>query len=59
MRSLPNLVNTPQNGQKMAKIPQKYPKNAIVNAMHDEVAYTETAKGDIIQFKYAKELSLD
>ena len=37
----------------------KYPKNAIVNAMHDEVAYTETAKGDIIQFKYAKELSLD
>lgn len=34
-------------------------KSAIVKAMHDEVAYTETAKKDIIQFKYAKELSID
>jgi putative zinc finger/helix-turn-helix YgiT family protein len=37
----------------------KSPKAAIVKAMHDEVAYTETAKNDIIQFKYAKDLSID
>ena len=37
----------------------KYTKAAIVKTMHDEIAYTETAKNDIIQFKYAKELSID
>ena len=37
----------------------KYPKKAIVHAMHNEVAYTETAKNDIIQFIYAKKLSLE
>ena len=37
----------------------KCPKAAIVKAMHDEIAYTETARNDIIQFKYAKELSMD
>jgi hypothetical protein len=34
------------------------PKAEIVEAMHQEDAYTETAPGDIIQFKYAKTLSL-
>lgn len=33
-------------------------KTAIVNAMHKEVAYIETAPNDIIQYKYAKELSI-
>ena len=33
-------------------------KNEIVNAMHNETAFTETAPRDIIQFKYAKALSL-
>ena len=36
----------------------KLPKNEIVNTMHKEDAYTETAPHDIIQFKYAKTLSL-
>ncbi len=36
----------------------KAPKNEIVEAMHHEDAYTETAPHDIIQFKYAKTLSL-
>ncbi len=34
------------------------PKNEIVDTMHKEDAYTETAPNDIIQFKYAKALSL-
>ena len=33
-------------------------KNSIVETMHQEEAYTETAPNDIIQFKYAKTLSL-
>ena len=33
-------------------------KNEIVETMHREDAYTETAPHDIIQFKYAKTLSL-
>ena len=36
----------------------KASKNRIVEAMHQEDAYTETAPNDIIQFKYAKTLSL-
>ena len=34
-------------------------KNEIVNRMHNEKAYTETALYDIIQFKYAKDLSIE
>ena len=34
-------------------------KNEIVDTMHKEDAYTETAPHDIIQFKYAKTLSLE
>ena len=33
-------------------------KNEIVETMHQEDAYTETAPHDIIQFKYAQTLSL-
>ncbi|MCR4722379.1 MAG: SocA family protein [Eubacteriales bacterium] len=33
-------------------------KNSIIEAMHHEDAYTETAPKDIIQFKYAQTLSL-
>ena len=36
----------------------KASKNRIVEAMHQEDAYTKTAPNDIIQFKYAKTLSL-
>ena len=36
----------------------KLPRNEIVDTMHKEDAYTETAPHDIIQFKYAKTLSL-
>ena len=36
----------------------KLSKNEIVNIMHKEDAYAETAPHDIIQFKYAKTLSL-
>ena len=32
--------------------------NEIVNTMHHEDAYTETAPKDVISFKYAKTLSL-
>lgn len=35
-----------------------YTKTEIVDQMHKEVAYIETAPKDIIQFKYAKELSI-
>ena len=34
------------------------PKAEIVEIMHQEDAYTETAPGDIIQFKYALTLSI-
>lgn len=34
------------------------PKAEIVETMHQEDAYTETAPGDIIQFKYALTLSI-
>ena len=34
------------------------PKAEIVEIMHQEDAYTETAPGDIIQFKYALTLSV-
>jgi hypothetical protein len=34
------------------------PKAEFVEIIHQEDAYTETAPGDIIQFKYAKTLSL-
>ena len=34
------------------------PKKEIVETMHKENAYTETAPSDIIQFKYAQTLSL-
>lgn len=33
-------------------------RKEIVEVMHREVAYTETAPNDIIQYKYAKELSI-
>lgn len=33
-------------------------KDAIVQRMHKEQAYVETAPNDVIQFKYAKELSI-
>lgn len=36
----------------------KLSKTRIVEAMHQEDAYTETAPNDIIQFKYAKTLSI-
>ena len=36
----------------------KVPKNEIVDTMHKEDAYIETALHDVIQFKYAKTLSL-
>jgi len=36
----------------------KVSKNMIVETMHKEDAYTETAPNDIIQFKYARTLSL-
>lgn len=36
----------------------KYSKDLIVETMHHEDAYTETAPNDIIQFKYAQTLSL-
>ena len=36
----------------------KLSKNEIVEMMHNEDAYTETAPHDIIQFKYAKTLSV-
>lgn len=36
----------------------RMPKNAIVETMHREDAYRETAPNDIIQFKYAQSLSL-
>jgi uncharacterized phage-associated protein len=36
----------------------KASKNEIVDTMHQEDAYIETAPYDIIQFKYAKALSL-
>ena len=36
----------------------KATKKEIVETMHKEDAYTETAPSDIIQFKYAKTLSL-
>ena len=34
-------------------------KDALVNRMHKERAYTETAPRDIIQFKYAMDLSIN
>ena len=34
-------------------------KDALVNYMHKERAYTETAPRDIIQFKYAEDLSIN
>ena len=37
----------------------KLSKTEIIDAMHKEDAYTETAPYDIIQFKYAKTLSID
>ena len=36
----------------------KLSKARIVETMHQEDAYTETAPNDIIQFKYAKTLSI-
>ena len=36
-----------------------YSKNSIIEIMHNERAYTETAERDIIQFQYAKYLSID
>lgn len=35
------------------------PKEQIVNRMHNEKAYTETALHDIIQYKYTNELSIE
>lgn len=34
-------------------------KQSIIDSMHKEVAYIETASNDIIQYKYACQLSLD
>ena len=42
----------------IAKQLGKMSKDTLVNTMHKEVAYTETAPRDIIQFKYAENLSL-
>ena len=36
----------------------KMSKNQIINFMHKEQAYVETAPRDIIQFKYAESLQL-
>ena len=36
----------------------KMSKNDIVNFMHNEQAYIETAPRDIIQFKYAESLQI-
>ena len=36
----------------------KMSKNEIVNFMHKEQAYQETAPRDIIEFKYAKNLQI-
>lgn len=51
----------PEDIEVMDAIIQRFgnlPKAEIVEIMHQEDAYTETAPGDIIQFKYAKTLSL-
>lgn len=37
----------------------KSSKDAIINEMHKERAYSETAMRDIIQFQYAKDLSIN
>ena len=34
-------------------------RQQIVNRMHNEKAYRETTLGDVIQFKYAMNLSVD
>lgn len=52
---------TPEDMEILDVVIQKFgrlSKNEIVNMMHKEDAYTETASHDIIQFKYAKTLSL-
>lgn len=36
----------------------KMSKNEIINFMHKEQAYVETAPRDIIQFKYAESLQI-
>lgn len=36
----------------------KMSKNEIINFMHKEQAYVETAPRDVIQFKYAESLQL-
>ncbi len=36
----------------------KMSKNEIINFMHKEQAYIETAPRDIIQFKYAESLQI-
>ncbi len=51
----------PEDEEVMDAIIQRFgnlPKAEIVEIMHQEDAYTETAPGDIIQFKYAKTLSI-
>ena len=52
---------TPEDMEILDVVIQRFgrlPKNEIVDMMHKEDAYTETAPHDIIQFKYAKALSL-
>lgn len=52
---------TPQNKAILDTVIEQFgnaSKAEIVNTMHHEDAYTETAPNDIIQFKYAKTLSL-
>lgn len=52
---------TPEDMEILDTVIQRFgwlPKNEIVDTMHKEDAYAETAPHDIIQFKYAKTLSL-
>ncbi len=58
-KEYPNI--SPEEQSVLDDIIQRFgntPKAEIVEIMHQEDAYTETAPGDIIQFKYALTLSI-
>ncbi len=58
-KTYPNL--TEQDRSVLDTIIERFgysPKNDIVNAMHNEAAYKNTIPRDVIQFKYAEQLSL-
>ncbi len=58
-RNYPHL--TPKDMEVLDAVIQRFgmvSKNEIVDTMHQEEAYIKTAPHDIIQFKYAKTLSL-